>query len=44
VPGLLEEDRLFRSTLSEPETRALLARFMEAGGQTREVELDGFPL
>jgi enoyl-CoA hydratase/carnithine racemase len=38
--GLLEEAHLFNRTLANPETRARMAQFLEAGGQTREVELD----
>jgi len=42
LDGLLTEDQLFRSTLGEPETKARMAGFLAAGGQTREVELEGF--
>lgn len=42
VPGLLVEDQLFRASLTDPETEARMVAFMEAGGQTREVELEGF--
>jgi enoyl-CoA hydratase/carnithine racemase len=38
--GLLEEAHLFSRTLANPETRARMARFLEAGGQSRETELD----
>jgi enoyl-CoA hydratase/carnithine racemase len=44
VPGLLEEDRLFRACLSDPDAQRRMAAFLAAGGQTREVELEGFPL
>jgi enoyl-CoA hydratase/carnithine racemase len=43
--GLLTEDQLFRQCLADPtaEADARMAAFMAAGGQTREVELRGFP-
>jgi len=40
VPGLLVEERCFTSTLAHPETRLRMRAFLEAGGQTRSVELD----
>lgn len=43
VPGLLAEDQQFRTALGDPETAARMDAFMAAGGQTRAVELDGFP-
>jgi enoyl-CoA hydratase/carnithine racemase len=44
VPGLCVEDQLFRASLSDPETATRLQAFLDAGGQTREVELRGFPV
>jgi enoyl-CoA hydratase/carnithine racemase len=43
TPGLLVEDQLFRQSLGAPEAAARMDAFMAAGGQTREVELRGFP-
>jgi enoyl-CoA hydratase/carnithine racemase len=43
VPGLLVEDQLFRASLAGADTASRLAAFMAVGGQTREVELEGFP-
>ena len=43
VPGLLVEDQLFRRCLGDPGALERMAAFMAAGGQTREVELEGFP-
>ncbi len=43
VPGLRAEDQQFRAALGDPETPARLDAFMAAGGQTRDVELGGFP-
>jgi enoyl-CoA hydratase/carnithine racemase len=40
VPGLLVEDDCFTRSLGMPETRRLMRAFLEAGGQTRDVELD----
>lgn len=40
VPGLCAEEWLFSRTLLEPETIRRMERFLEIGGQTREVELD----
>jgi enoyl-CoA hydratase/carnithine racemase len=37
--GLLEESWCFNRTLDDEETRRRMRRFLEAGGQTREVEL-----
>ena len=42
--GLLVEDQLFRTCLGDPEAHARMAAFLDAGGQTREVEVRGFPL
>lgn len=41
TPGLLVEDQLFRSSLSDPETPVLLRSVMERGAQTREGERGG---
>src|SRR5262245_46033161 len=38
--GLCAEEWLFSRTLLEPETIARMERFLDIGGQTREVELD----
>jgi enoyl-CoA hydratase/carnithine racemase len=38
--GLLEEHRLLRQALATPEATAAMERFLAAGGQTREGELD----
>jgi enoyl-CoA hydratase/carnithine racemase len=38
--GLLEEHRLLRRALATPEATAAMERFLAAGGQTREYELD----
>jgi len=40
--GLLTEDQLFRSCLGDPETAPRMSAFLDAGGQTRDVELRGF--
>jgi enoyl-CoA hydratase/carnithine racemase len=40
VPGLSAEEWLFSRTLLDPETIARLERFLDIGGQTRQVELD----
>lgn len=40
VPGLCAEEWRFSQTLLEPETIRRMERFLEIGGQTREVELD----
>ena len=40
APGLCEEERLFSQTLLDPDAIARMERFMELGGQTRDVELD----
>lgn len=42
VDGLLTEDQHFRESLSDPDAQALMSAFLDAGGQTREVELRGF--
>ncbi len=44
VPGLNVEDRLFRTVMADPEASRRMQAFMDAGGQTREVEVEGFPL
>jgi enoyl-CoA hydratase/carnithine racemase len=44
VPGLLVEDQLFRATMAEPEAARRMQALMDAGGQTREFELGGFPV
>ena len=41
--GLLTEDQLFRACLSDPESHRRMSAFLDAGGQTRGVELRGFP-
>jgi len=41
--GLTVEDQLFRQSLADPEAAARMAGFIAAGGQTRAVELGGFP-
>jgi enoyl-CoA hydratase/carnithine racemase len=38
VPGLLEENHLFNQTLATDQAQQRMARFLELGGQTREVE------
>jgi enoyl-CoA hydratase/carnithine racemase len=40
--GLLTEDQLFRSCLGDPQTAPRMSGFLDAGGQTRDVELRGF--
>jgi enoyl-CoA hydratase/carnithine racemase len=40
LPGLLEEAQRFNQTLTLDETRARMERFLEIGGQTREIELE----
>ena len=40
VAGLCEEERLFSQTLLDPSAIERMERFMAAGGQTRDVELD----
>ena len=40
MEGLLEEAHLFNQSVATPGARARMAKFMELGGQTREVELD----
>jgi hypothetical protein len=39
-PGLLAEEHLFRRLAASEEARRRMRRFLELGGQTREVELD----
>ena len=41
--GLITEDQLFRICLGDPEAPARMNAFLDAGGQTREVERLGFP-
>jgi enoyl-CoA hydratase len=43
VPGLLREGQLFRQSLRDPAAGERMTAFMAAGGQTRDVERDGFP-
>ncbi len=43
IDGLLTEDQLFRACLGDPEAHPRMAAFLAAGGQTREVEVRGFP-
>lgn len=38
--GLIEEQRLFRTLLTEPSARTAMARFLALGGQTRAGELE----
>jgi hypothetical protein len=38
-PGLLAEGDRFNESLTDPEARYRMKRFLELGGQTREVEL-----
>jgi enoyl-CoA hydratase/carnithine racemase len=38
--GLVEEAHCFNLTLGTPAAQARMRRFMDAGGQTRDVELD----
>lgn len=40
VPGMLAEARRFSRTLADPEAVRRMERFLELGGQTREVERD----
>jgi enoyl-CoA hydratase/carnithine racemase len=40
LPGLLDEAARFNQTLTLDETRERMQRFLEAGGQTREFELE----
>jgi enoyl-CoA hydratase/carnithine racemase len=40
--GLQAEERLFRECAATPEARGRMRAFLDAGGQTREVELQGF--
>ena len=39
VAGLIEEAHLFNQTLAIPEAQERMERFLESGGQTREMEL-----
>lgn len=43
TPGLLLEGQLFTQSLRGPEAGERMTAFMAAGGQTREVEREGFP-
>lgn len=43
TPGLLLEGQLFRQSLRDPAAGERMTAFMAAGGQTREVEREGFP-
>ncbi len=43
TPGLLLEGKLFRQSLRDPAASERMTAFMAAGGQTREVEREGFP-
>jgi enoyl-CoA hydratase/carnithine racemase len=43
LEGLLTEDDLFRSCLTDPEAQARLTAFLEHGGQTGEIERHDFP-
>jgi enoyl-CoA hydratase/carnithine racemase len=43
VPGLLREDQAFRESLATPEASRRMQAFLDAGGQTRDVELEPFP-
>lgn len=40
VPGLLLEGQRFNRTLADPEAQRRMQRFLDLGGQTREVERD----
>ncbi|WP_436793799.1 enoyl-CoA hydratase/isomerase family protein [Actinospongicola halichondriae] len=40
TPGMLQEGQRFNRLLADPEALARMERFLELGGQTREVELD----
>ncbi len=40
TPGLLQEGQRFNRLLADPEAVARMERFLELGGQTREVEVD----
>jgi enoyl-CoA hydratase/carnithine racemase len=42
TPGLAEEARLFAECVATPEARGRMRAYMDAGGQTREVEVRGF--
>ena len=42
ISGLLVEAQQFRASLSDPETHPRLEGFMELGGQTRHLEIQGF--
>jgi enoyl-CoA hydratase/carnithine racemase len=44
VEGLIEEYYLFQQSTALPEAKARMKQFMEVGGQTREVEIEGFKL
>ncbi len=40
TPGMLQEGQRFNRLLADPEAAARMERFLEIGGQTREVEVD----
>ncbi len=40
IPGMIQEGQRFNRLLADPEAVARMERFLEVGGQTREVELD----
>jgi enoyl-CoA hydratase/carnithine racemase len=42
TPGLIAEADLFNECLATPEARERMLAYLHAGGQTREVELQGF--
>jgi enoyl-CoA hydratase/carnithine racemase len=42
--GLLTESQLFRASLGDPEAGPRMSAFLAAGGQTRNVEVQGFPI
>jgi enoyl-CoA hydratase/carnithine racemase len=42
TPGLDEEARLFAECVATPEARSRMRAFLDAGGQTREMEIRGF--
>jgi len=44
VDGLIEEYYLFQKSTALPVAKARMKEFMETGGQTREVEIEGFKL
>ena len=42
MEGLIEETHLFNECVATPVARQRMRAFMDAGGQTREVETRGF--